>query len=51
MLDEVCEMAKQEMKEVDRDKLGLWTCAVTAANGVWHNAWHSKNATCRIPKS
>ena len=48
MLDEVCQLAKQEMKEVDGDKLGLWTHAVTAADGVWHTrGWHSKNATFR----
>ena len=34
MLDEVYELAKQEIREVDSDKLGSWTRAVTAANGV-----------------
>ena len=49
MLDEVYELAKQEMKEVDCDRLGSWTCAVTSADGVWHTrGWHSKNATFSI---
>ena len=53
MLDEVCELAKQKMKEVymyiDGDELGSWTRAVTAADGVWHTrGWHSKNATFSI---
>ena len=46
ILDEVCELAKQEMKEIDGDKLGSCTHAVTAADGVWHTrGWHSENAT------
>ena len=49
MLDEVCELAKQEMKEVDGDKLRSWTRAVTAADGMWHTrGWHSTKATFSI---
>ena len=49
MLDEVCELAKQEMKEVDGDELGSWTREVTVGDGVWHTrGWHSKNAMFSI---
>ena len=49
MVDEVCEIAKQEMKDMGDDKLVSWTRAVTAADGVWHTrGWHSKNATFSI---
>ena len=30
MLNEMCEIVKQEMKDMGGDKLGLWTRAVTA---------------------
>ena len=34
MLDEVCELAKQEMKEVDGDELGSWTSSNSCRWGV-----------------
>ena len=49
MLDEVCEIAKQEMKEKREDELGSWKHAVTTADGTWQiRGWHSKNATFTI---
>ena len=48
MLAEVCEIAKQEMKEKCEDELGSWH-AVTTADGTWQTrGWHSKNATFTI---
>ena len=48
MLDEVCEFAKQDMKDMGNN-LGSWTRAVTSADGVWHTRrWHTKNATFSI---
>ena len=45
MLDDVCETAKQEMK----DELGSWKHAVTVADGIWQtHGWHSKNAMFTI---
>ena len=42
MLDEICEAAKQEMKEKKENELGLWKCAVTTADGTWQTrGWHS----------
>ena len=49
MLDEVCEIAKHEMKGKKEDELGSWKRAVTAADGTWQTrGWHSKNATFSI---
>ena len=49
MLDEVCEIAKQEMKAKREDELGSWKRAVTTADGTWQTrGWHSKNATFSI---
>ena len=49
MLDELCETAKQEMRDMGAEQLGSWARAVTAADGVWHTrGWHSKNATFSI---
>ena len=49
MLDEVCEIAKQQMMGKKEDELGSWKCAVTAADGTWETrGWHSKNATFSI---
>ena len=49
MLDEVCEIAKQEMKGKKEDELGSWKRTVTAADGTWQTrGWHSKNATFSI---
>ena len=49
MLDEMCETAKQEMKDKKEDELGSWKRAVTVADGTWQTrGWHSKNATFTI---
>ena len=49
MLDEICEAAKQEMKDKKEDELGSWKRAVTVADGTWQTrGWHSKNATFTI---
>ena len=49
MLDEVCEVAKQEMREKNDDELGSWKRAVTTADRTWQTrGWHSKNATFTI---
>ena len=49
MLDDICETAKQEMKDKREDELGSWQSAVTVADGTWQTrGWHSKNATFTI---
>ena len=49
MLDEVCEAAKQEMRDIKANELGSWQNAVTVADGTWQTrGWHSKNATFMI---
>ena len=49
MVDEICNEAKQDMKQMDQDKLGSWSRAVTSADGVWMTrGWHSKNATFSV---
>ena len=49
MLDEVCEFAKQEMRDVKESQLGSWKNAVTVADCTWQTrGWHSKNATFTI---
>ena len=49
MLDDLCEVAKREMKEKNDGDLGSWKRAVTTADGTWHTrGWHSKNATFTI---
>ena len=35
MLDEVCEAAKQEMRDVKESQLGSWKNAVTVADCTW----------------
>ena len=46
MVDEICEVAKREMKEKSD---GEWKRAVTTADGTWQTrGWHSKNATFTI---
>ena len=46
MVDDLCEVAKWEMKDGD---LGSWKRAVTTADGTWQTrGWHSKNATFTI---
>ena len=45
VLDDICEIAKQEMKDKNYDELGSWKHAVTVADGTWQTrGWHSKNA-------
>ena len=49
MLDEVCEAAKQEMRDMKESELGSWKSAVTVADGTWQTrGWYSKNATFTI---
>ena len=35
MIDEVCEAAKQEMRDMKESELGSWQNAVTVADGTW----------------
>ena len=43
MVDEMCEEAKKEMKEMDKSTLGSWSRAVTTADGTWlTRGFHSK---------
>ena len=49
ILDDICEAAKQHMKDKKDDELGSWKRAVTVADGTWQTrGWHSKNATFTI---
>ena len=49
MVDDLCEVAKREMKEKNDGDLGSWKRAVTTADGTWQTRdWHSKNATFTI---
>ena len=49
MVDDLCEVAKREMKEKNYGDLGSWKRAVTTAGGTWQTrGWHSKNATITI---
>ena len=49
MVDDLCEVAKQEMKEKNDGDLGSWKRAVTTADGTWQTrGWHSKNALLEI---
>ena len=49
ILDDICEGAKQEMKDKKDDELGSCKRAVTVADGTWQTrGWHSKNATFTI---
>ena len=46
MLDEVCELGKEEMKALPSDKLGSWQRAVTTSDGCWHiRGFFSQNCT------
>ena len=36
MLDEVCELGKDDMKALPSENLGSWQCAVTTSDGCWH---------------
>ena len=46
MADRTCEEAKEEMKNVNQDEHGSWSCAVTSADGAWMT--HGKNFTFSI---
>ena len=35
ILDEMCEDAKQQMKDLPPDQIGSWTKAVTCCDGCW----------------
>ena len=49
LLDEVCEVAKHEMKALGNYELGSWTHALTSANRPWYTrGWHSKNSTFSV---
>ena len=49
MVDDLCEVAKREMKGKSDGDLGSWKQAVTTADGTWQTrGWHSKNATFTI---
>ena len=49
ILDDICEAAKQDMKDKKYDELGSWKRAVTVADGTWQRrGWQSKNATFTI---
>ena len=49
VLDEMCEAAKQEMRDMKESELGSWQNAVTVADGMWKTrGWHSKNSTFTI---
>jgi len=49
MVDEMCEEAKSEMRELDSSQLGSWNQAVTSADGTWlTRGYHSKNSTFSI---
>ena len=36
MLDEVCELGKDDMKALPSENLGSWQRAVTTSDGCWH---------------
>ena len=49
MLDEMCEEAKSDMKQMNPSTLGSWKRAVTTADGAWMTrGYHSSNATFSI---
>lgn len=46
ILNEMCNDAKEEMKNVSSDVLGSWERAVVTSDGVWHTRGHfSKNGS------
>ena len=48
-VDEMCEDAKDDMRNMDQSELGSWSCAVTSADGTWMTrGFHSKNATFSV---
>ena len=49
LVDEMCEEAKADMKNMDQSQLGSWSRGVTSADGTWMTrGHHSKNATFSI---
>ena len=49
MVDKMCTEAMDEMKQMDQDKLGSWSRAVTTADGTWMTrGHHSKNFTFSV---
>ena len=46
ILDEVCELGKEEMKSLPSTQLGSWEKAVTTSDGCWHiRGFFSQNST------
>ena len=46
MLDEICEIGKDEMKAIADTELGCWRRAVTTSDGAWHiHGFFSQNST------
>ena len=49
MLQDMCDEAKQQMKDMPQDHLGSWSRAVTTGDGVWlTRGRHSQNASYTI---
>ena len=49
MVDEMCEDAKDDMRNMDQSELGSWSRAVTSADGTWMTrGFHSRNATFSV---
>ena len=49
MVDKMCEDAKDDIRRMDQSELGLWSRAVTTADGTWMTrGFHRKNATFSI---
>ena len=52
MLDEICEIGKDEMKAIADTELGCWKRAVTTSDGAWHiRGFFSQNSTFVIRHS
>lgn len=46
ILDEICELGKEEMKHLPSTELGSWEKAVTTFDGCWHiRGFFSQNST------
>ena len=49
ILDDICELGKQEMKDLPSSTLGSWNRAVTTSDGCWHiRGFFSQNCTLVI---
>ena len=49
ILDDICLEARQQMKDMDQNKLGSWSRAVTCADAVWLTRGHySRNCTFTV---